>query len=325
MTAADHPLTAVLDDLPENGNLTLNPDGGFTYMPDPDFNGMDSFTYHASNGSVDSNIATAILTIAPVNDEPQFASASINGSDATEDSPYAATLAGSASDVDAGDTLTYSKISGPAWLIVSGNGSLGGTPLNSDVGNNVFTVRATDSAGAFDQATLNLTVNPVEKFGVWMAGYGLNAGATDDSDDDSIPNAIEFVIGGNPASQPDNNFLPTISLVTEDPDNNNSDEDYLLFTYRRTDLAASDEFTEISVEWALDPAGPWTDSVGNPRHRGRHRRRCRGHRNRSGEGLHFPGPRCGKPVVHPPQGRGRRSLIWGDSRNIMWTRLWIAA
>ena len=47
-----------------------------------------------------------------------------------------------------GDTLTYSKVSGPAWLSVASNGALSGTPGNSDVGANSFTVKVTDAAGA---------------------------------------------------------------------------------------------------------------------------------------------------------------------------------
>ncbi len=39
------PLTAQLVSGPQNGSVTLNPDGSFTYEPDPGFAGQDSFTY----------------------------------------------------------------------------------------------------------------------------------------------------------------------------------------------------------------------------------------------------------------------------------------
>ena len=55
--------------------------------------------------------------IAAVRDAPTWNAASITKPVVTRDQPYAfanATLAGNASDVDAGDTLTFSKISGPA-------------------------------------------------------------------------------------------------------------------------------------------------------------------------------------------------------------------
>ncbi len=64
------PLQAILVDDVVHGTLTLNPDGSFAYTPDPDFNGTDSFTYTASDGSIDSNLATVMLTVTPVNDTP---------------------------------------------------------------------------------------------------------------------------------------------------------------------------------------------------------------------------------------------------------------
>src|SRR5205814_1952664 len=64
------PLTAVLDSGPSHGNLTLNGNGSFTYTPAANYNGADSFTYHASDGSLSSNSATVAITITPVNDAP---------------------------------------------------------------------------------------------------------------------------------------------------------------------------------------------------------------------------------------------------------------
>ena len=57
------PLTAVLVDDVSDGSLTLNSDGSFSYAPDPDFYGVDSFTYVANDGVVDSNVATVTITV----------------------------------------------------------------------------------------------------------------------------------------------------------------------------------------------------------------------------------------------------------------------
>ena len=54
---------------PANGSLSLV-DGILTYTPNADFNGTDSFTYQASDGTDTSNVATVSLTINPVNDRP---------------------------------------------------------------------------------------------------------------------------------------------------------------------------------------------------------------------------------------------------------------
>lgn len=48
--------------------LTLQVDGGFTYQPDPDFTGTDSFSYLANDGSLDSNtVATVTIQVDPTN------------------------------------------------------------------------------------------------------------------------------------------------------------------------------------------------------------------------------------------------------------------
>lgn len=62
-------LTAVLVSGVTNGVLVLNPDGSFTYTPNADYNGPDSFTYKANDGSLDSNVVTVSITVNPM-DEP---------------------------------------------------------------------------------------------------------------------------------------------------------------------------------------------------------------------------------------------------------------
>jgi hypothetical protein len=62
------PLSAIKLTDPCNGTLLLNRDGSFTYTPDLNYSGTDSFTYVANDGQDDSNPATVILTIYPVND-----------------------------------------------------------------------------------------------------------------------------------------------------------------------------------------------------------------------------------------------------------------
>ena len=47
------PLTAALVAGPTHGTLTLNPDGSFTYTPDPASSAPTRFTYRASDGTAD--------------------------------------------------------------------------------------------------------------------------------------------------------------------------------------------------------------------------------------------------------------------------------
>ena len=50
------------------GQLSLNSDGSFTYLPDENFFGTDSFTYYIDDGFGVTQEATVTLVVDPVND-----------------------------------------------------------------------------------------------------------------------------------------------------------------------------------------------------------------------------------------------------------------
>ncbi len=51
---------------PSNGTLVLNPDGSFSYTPDANFVGIDSFTYEDMENGQSSNVATVTLLVNPL-------------------------------------------------------------------------------------------------------------------------------------------------------------------------------------------------------------------------------------------------------------------
>lgn len=60
-------LTAVLVMSPSHGGLTLGEDGSFTYIPAADgFDGIDTFTYKASDGLTDGNVAVVTVDVEPI-------------------------------------------------------------------------------------------------------------------------------------------------------------------------------------------------------------------------------------------------------------------
>lgn len=63
-------LSAVLVDDVNHGELILNSNGSFVYTPDDNYNGNDNFTYKATDGDIESNIAIVTITVNPVNDAP---------------------------------------------------------------------------------------------------------------------------------------------------------------------------------------------------------------------------------------------------------------
>ena len=99
------PLTAVLDIGPANGSLTLNANGSFDYTPDQDFSGADTFTYHANDGSDNSNVATVTITVNAVNDAP------VANDDATATSEnFAVNIDVLLNDSDVDGTLDVSSV-----------------------------------------------------------------------------------------------------------------------------------------------------------------------------------------------------------------------
>jgi len=70
----NNPLTAVLVAGAEHGSVNLAADGSFTYTPNADHNGLDSFTYRAQNeNGTPSGTVTVEINVAPTNDPPSLA------------------------------------------------------------------------------------------------------------------------------------------------------------------------------------------------------------------------------------------------------------
>jgi Glycosyl hydrolase catalytic core/Concanavalin A-like lectin/glucanases superfamily/Putative Ig domain len=143
-------------------NITIHPSDfdpaqnyiGKSQYPDPLFNGLiDEFLIY--------NYALSSAQIAGLVAEshpPVFISDPIGRPDAIAGRVYSNTIEGAAADGDLGDTLTYSKVSGPSWLIVAADGRLSGTPSITDVGTNNITVRVTDKNGLSSDATLVINI-----------------------------------------------------------------------------------------------------------------------------------------------------------------------
>ncbi|RLS52181.1 MAG: tandem-95 repeat protein [Planctomycetota bacterium] len=155
------PLTYSIVSYPANGTLSGTAPN-VTYIPAADYHGADSFTFRVNDGTTNSNVATVSITVTPVdNDPPVFAANPIIFGGAFEETAYTGqTLAGWASDPDAGATITYSKVSGPAWLAIASDGTLSGTPEFGASGLDSFVVRATDNTSLTTEATLQITVWP---------------------------------------------------------------------------------------------------------------------------------------------------------------------
>jgi len=145
-----NPLTAVLGSGPSHGTLALNANGSFTYTPAANYNGSDSFTYHASDGTLTSNLATVTITVSAVNDPPTVTVAA-GGTCGTDD--HSGTINLAVGDVETAATaLTLSAASANPALVPNGNLVLGGSGATR-------TLKATSVAGRSGTATVTVTVS----------------------------------------------------------------------------------------------------------------------------------------------------------------------
>ena len=162
------PLTAVLVSGPSHGTLTLNPDGSFSYTPNANYNGPDSFVYRASDGTAQSGDTTVTLSVNSVPDAP---AGTIDGTGGTYTTAEDGSLTVPAltgvlgNDVDGdGDPLTAVLVSGPSHgtLTLNPDGSFVYTPDANYNGPDSFVYRASDGTLQSGDTTVILTVTAVE-------------------------------------------------------------------------------------------------------------------------------------------------------------------
>jgi VCBS repeat-containing protein len=158
----DDTLTAVLVGNATDGTVTLNADGSFSYTPNTNFNGSDSFTYKANDGSFDSNVATVNITINAINDPPVATNDSYSTNEDTALTVPAAGVLSNDSDVE-NNSLTAIVVSQPSngTLSLNADGSFTYTPNTNYNGSDSFTYKANDGSADSDVATVSITVNAV--------------------------------------------------------------------------------------------------------------------------------------------------------------------
>lgn len=173
------PLTFAIDTPPALGQVTIDDvsTGAFTYTPNPDANGSDSFTFTADDGNAVSNIGTMNITITPVNDAPSFTAGP---------------------DQSAGHDAGPQTVSGWATGISAGPANESGQSLNFAVSNDDNTLFAAQPAVA---ANGDLSYEPAVGAGglatvtVTLADDG---GTADGGVDTSAPQTFTIEVIGPP-------------------------------------------------------------------------------------------------------------------------------
>ncbi|MDH3262019.1 MAG: Ig-like domain-containing protein, partial [Acidimicrobiia bacterium] len=144
---------------PGNGTVVVNPDGSFTYTPNPNFTGPDSFTYQACDPNPACDTATVTITVTPQNDPPVA-----NDDLATTDEEVPVTIDVLANDTDPdSDPLTVLSATDPAngSVVINGDNTITYTPDLNFTGTDIFDYTISDGNGGTDTATVTITVTAV--------------------------------------------------------------------------------------------------------------------------------------------------------------------
>ncbi|MGI3185608.1 Ig-like domain-containing protein [Nioella aestuarii] len=238
---------------PANGAVTMNPDGTYTYTPNADFFGTDSFTYTVTDPAGASSTATVTLTVAAVDDAPVAA----DNSRAVNEGSFILDGQVSADDVDNNNAAITYALTGvaPAGLVLNADGTYTfdatvGTYDSLDAGD-IQVVTATyvaTSNGKTDTGTITITVTGTNDAPVATAATASTIEdtavsgtlvATDVDADDQLTYSL-----ATPASNGDVTVNQDGSFIYDpNPDFNGIDS----FTYTVTDSQGATSTATVSI------------------------------------------------------------------------------
>ena len=179
------------------GSLVLNAAGAYTYTVNETAAAVqalrqttntltDVFTYTMRDTAGATSSTTLAVTVHGANDAPVLA-AQTGAQSATVGSAFSLVLpATTFTDVDAGDSLTYTAATAadtplPAWLgFNAANRTFSGTPTSGDVGTAAIKVTATDLGGLAATETFNIAVGSAPTTTSFFTASNTPAGSFND-------------------------------------------------------------------------------------------------------------------------------------------------
>ena len=236
-----------INDQPDNGTATVNPDGTITYAPNPGFAGTEVFTYDVCDNFGACDEVTVVVTVeADLYDAP----------DATDDSRATPQDTPVTVDVLANDDPTTSplavtEVSEPAngTVTINDDGTVEYTPADGFTGTDTFTYTVCDDVGGCDEATVEITV-----------GSGDNPTPVDDAATTPEDTPVTIDVLGNDTDPSDDTLTVTDVTTpangtvtinddgtveyTPNPDFSGSDT----FTYTVCDDSGACEVAEVTVD-----------------------------------------------------------------------------
>jgi FtsP/CotA-like multicopper oxidase with cupredoxin domain len=150
---------ASLVSLPSNGTVSLNASGSFSYSPDANFNGNDSFSYKIVSDGQESGAAAVNIAVEPVNDLPSAVNDAVS---TPKNAAIVINVLANDSDVE-GSALSVTAVSAPpnGSAVINGAATVTYTPAADYVGLDTFTYTMTDGEGFAEAAvSVNVTQTP---------------------------------------------------------------------------------------------------------------------------------------------------------------------
>lgn len=139
-----------------HGSVAVSLGVNVVYTPAPNYFGPDSFTYTIADGNGGSDTATVSINVTALNDSPD----AVNDSGSTlEDAPVTLDVRTNDSDPEDNPLSLYLVTQGAhGSVVINGGGTITYTPAANYNGPDAFTYTIIDGSGAFDSATVSITV-----------------------------------------------------------------------------------------------------------------------------------------------------------------------
>lgn len=147
---------------PENGTVSINPDGTLRYTPEPGFVGTDSFTYEVCDDKGACDIAEVTLTVGDSNAPPEPTDDAVT---TPQNKEVVIDVTGNDSDPD-GDPVTATTVVGEplnGTARINDDGTVSYEPEDDFVGVDWFQVSVCDDQGACVTSLVRVDVTPVDE------------------------------------------------------------------------------------------------------------------------------------------------------------------
>ncbi len=154
---------------PTNGTVTINPDGTFTFAPDPGFEGTDTFEYEVCDDGSPVKCDTVLVTVEVLpNDGENDLYATDDAGMGDEDGVVMGELLGNDHDPEGGVlTINTNPLDTPmnGMVVINPDGTYEYTPNPNFTGTDFFTYEVCDDGTpiACDSATVYITIVPVNE------------------------------------------------------------------------------------------------------------------------------------------------------------------